>query len=446
MLHTSPMETQRRASFEQHSQDVLNLLGAGHQLTRAEIASRLGVTRTTITPVLSQLHDEGAIVTVATQSGEGRGRRAAILAIDPTAVRHIGVDMSHTRVIVILANNAGTEIVSGMKEFQAGATWESRCTTAIKFIQTLVSSHELHLRQLSRIAIGLPGSASWHFGFSEENYPAVFPSRAELKAESRTQVMQDSANDTRLRVTQIFAEEFHVPVATAHHIRYAAIAEAANHPSAENLLYVRLSSGVGGAVIDCGKAVVGAAKLAGEIGHMCVDHSDNAPLCRCGKRGCLEAFISITALENSWRKAGHPKDTFADLCEAAHQDNPERRTNPGNSSRTSRLPDSNRRAQEIVVQAAKTLGRAIGCAAVVTDPDSIVISGEVGNLLLTQQEVIQTEVDKEILPVAQSRVCAASVGFKAGAVGAVIASMSEANTASTPSTPPNLINPRIYDT
>lgn len=116
--------------------------------------------------------------------------------------------------------------------------------------------------------------------------------------------------------------------------------------------------------------------------------------------------MSIAALKKAWREAGHPGATFSDLRDAARQG-----TQVGAD------------ALRIVEQAAAHLGRVIGYAAVVIDPDIIVISGEVGDLLLSRRDLIQAQVNREILPVAHSRVCGANVTSNAGAIGAVIASM-----------------------
>lgn len=437
------MQTRGRASFEQYSQNVLDLLESGQQLTRTQIASHIGVSRTAIIPVLTELQRIGAVVTLTTRQPAGRGRPAEVLAIDSTAVKYIGVDITHVGVVVVLANSLGEEIAGGEMKLPTGATWESRCATGINLIHQVAQEAHVHLRQLKSMAIGLPASASWHLDFTQESYPAILPSRSELKAQARIQIMENVSNDTHLRMKDLFAAEFGVPVYMDHHIRYAAIAEASNYADAKNLLYVRLSSGVGGAVIASGEALAGATKLAGEIGHMCVDHSESAPKCRCGKTGCLEAFVSIEALESAWHDAGYPGESFMDLRRAAQTpkndftagelfeecDEPgvfesKRSDQPGEE-----LPDKcgsrTTRANRIVARAARYVGRVIGYTAIVTDPDLIVISGEVGDLLLTQRDVIQKAIDGEILPVARNSVCGASLGSRAGALGAVLASMKE---------------------
>jgi len=56
-----------------------------------------------------------------------------------------------------------------------------------------------------------------------------------------------------------------------------------------NLVFLTLGTGVGGGIVVDGHIVRGASGFGGEVGHMVVD--SNGPLCRCGNRGCLEAFV-----------------------------------------------------------------------------------------------------------------------------------------------------------
>jgi glucokinase len=62
------------------------------------------------------------------------------------------------------------------------------------------------------------------------------------------------------------------------------------------LLYVTVSTGIGGGVVDRGQMFLGASGVAVEVGHMTIDYSDAAPQCQCGNTGCLEALASGKAI------------------------------------------------------------------------------------------------------------------------------------------------------
>ena len=89
-----------------------------------------------------------------------------------------------------------------------------------------------------------------------------------------------------------FAEAFAVPVQVDNDANVAAFGEwrfGAGRGVAD-LLYITVSTGVGGGWILDGRPFRGAAGLAGEIGHTVVD--PQGPLCLCGKRGCVERLAS----------------------------------------------------------------------------------------------------------------------------------------------------------
>lgn len=62
----------------------------------------------------------------------------------------------------------------------------------------------------------------------------------------------------------------------------------------EDFIYLTVSSGIGGAVVNEGRLLTGAHGFGGELGHMPVDLS--GPPCGCGLHGCIEAIASGTAL------------------------------------------------------------------------------------------------------------------------------------------------------
>lgn len=69
----------------------------------------------------------------------------------------------------------------------------------------------------------------------------------------------------------------------------------------KSLVYVTVSTGIGGGVIDRGRMLLGAQGMAAEVGHMVIDRRSDAPVCQCGNRGCLEALASGTAIAGAAR-------------------------------------------------------------------------------------------------------------------------------------------------
>ena len=106
---------------------------------------------------------------------------------------------------------------------------------------------------------------------------------------------------------QLWREQYGLSVVVGNDANLAAMGEfhygagrdaaQAGHPP-KSLFYVTVSTGIGGGAIEDGRLLLGANGLTAEVGHTTVDTAVGAPLCQCGKRGCLEAVSSGTAIAN----------------------------------------------------------------------------------------------------------------------------------------------------
>ncbi len=108
-----------------------------------------------------------------------------------------------------------------------------------------------------------------------------------------------SPNVAALRRTplrSLLGERLGVPVMLANDATLAALGEweFGLHRSVQDLVYVTVSTGIGGGIISGGRLVEGALGAAGEVGHMTIDV--NGPACPCGRTGCWESFASGRAL------------------------------------------------------------------------------------------------------------------------------------------------------
>jgi glucokinase len=100
----------------------------------------------------------------------------------------------------------------------------------------------------------------------------------------------------RLPLVQLVSERFHVPTRLGNDANLAALGEwrfGAGHGH-HYIVYLTISTGIGGGVIIDDRLLLGAHGLAGELGHVTV--MPDGPMCSCGHRGHLEAIASGTAI------------------------------------------------------------------------------------------------------------------------------------------------------
>lgn len=195
----------------------------------------------------------------------------------------------------------------------------------------------------------------------------------------------------------IWQERYGLPVTAGNDANLAAMGEfrfgagraaaRAGRP-AKCLFYVTVSTGIGGGLVTAdavgeARLLLGANGLTAEVGHTTVDTAADAPLCQCGKRGCLEAVASGTAIAAAARAALSPGGSRRALAGGG---------DPAESSLAALSPESV--TAPAVVDAAlegdafanAVLARAVGGLAVglanavhLFNPDLIVLGGGVSS-------------------------------------------------------------------
>ncbi len=137
-----------------------------------------------------------------------------------------------------------------------------------------------------------------------------------------------------------------------------------------DMIYITVSTGIGGGIICGGQLLYGHNGLAGEVGHQTI--VENGPRCNCGNRGCLEAVASGTAISREAQalaRTGH-----APYLLALAQGNSE----AIDAALVSRAAmEGNRVAQRLLASAGNYLGIAITNLLHLFNPELIVLGGSV---------------------------------------------------------------------
>jgi predicted NBD/HSP70 family sugar kinase len=355
-----------------HEERVLAILRERGGLSRAQIATRTGLSRTTLSEITGDLLARGAIVVVTTDAGvrAGSGRPAELLALDPLSGQFMGVDVGHARVRVAVADATHEIMAQGHAPYPPGADWSARLAAAFTLIERIGRDSGVNFEALQGIGVGVAGP-----------HPAA---------------------DVRAQVLAAFAERFRASVLVDNNTRFAALAEAiADGSEARDVLYVRLSHGIGGGLVVGGRLIAGGRGVAGEFGHVTVEKADG--LCRCGKRGCLETVASVPAALRACADRGRELPTLGDL--------------------TAALADGDSVAGAVIDEIATAVGRVLADASLILDPEQIVIGGSLTRaapVIVTRAAAI---VAAELAPVsgAVPLIRAAKLGDDDGARGAIAA-------------------------
>ncbi|NIM20405.1 MAG: ROK family protein [Candidatus Latescibacteria bacterium] len=183
----------------------------------------------------------------------------------------------------------------------------------------------------------------------------------------------------------------------------------------ENVICITLGTGVGGGIVSGGKLLKGASDFAGEIGHMSI--SVEGPLCKCGNRGCLEAYIGKNALVRSAREKLKFKKgkVLGNLSERG-----KRELTPRMIFQAARQGD--RVAKEVLNEAADYLGSALASLVNIFNPEIIAIGGGISGAFDLMKPRIEKKVRSRAFdaPAAMVRITKAVLGNDASTVGAAL--------------------------
>lgn len=254
-----------------HQARLLRLLRDGGR-SRAELAGLTGLARSKVATEVARLVDLEIVVEDGPAESRG-GRRSTMVRLNP-ALRFVGVDVGVTSVSV-----AVTDAELAIKAFsESENAVEVGPKATLQLVRELLGKlrAEGHYDDVAGIGIGVPGPVSFRDGVpvSPPLMPGWdgFPLRERLQTEYGCAVVVD--NDVNIMV-----------------LGERAVGMA---KSADNVLFVKIGTGIGCGIVVHGEVYRGTNGAAGDIGHIAVDAE--TVLCRCGNTGCLEACFGGAAL------------------------------------------------------------------------------------------------------------------------------------------------------
>ncbi|MFB4277544.1 ROK family protein [Nonomuraea sp. MTCD27] len=390
-----------------HEELVLGLLRKHGPLSRGELGKHCGLSRTTLYDILADLVSSGAVVTATAQEApRGRGRPAETLTLNPDAGQAIGIDFARRGLHVAAVNLAHEIVGSASEPHAADLPWEQRVALAERLVGSLTGtgSGTLRLGALSAIGVGVVGPVSGPASGPADG-PADGPASG-LAGEPAEEAGADRGDgDVREAVPHpvqtLLRERFGVPVLIDNNTRLAALGEAIWGAAAggRDVLYLRLSHGVGGGLVVGGSLHRGAYGLSGEFGHITVE--PDGARCDCGGTGCLETVASIRAVLDAYRAAGGRAGDVRELVKAVEG---------GDASALTLLDGVGTRIGEMLAALCNAIG-----------PSVIVIGGELAETGDALAGPIERALHDHVMPVSRHRVSLrrATLGEVAGALGGI---------------------------
>jgi predicted NBD/HSP70 family sugar kinase len=359
---------------------ALRALLAGGPLSRAQLARAIGLAPSTITALVRSLVDEGVLVgagPAGLADARRSGPRGTALALNPALLATVGVDFGFRHVRVLVCDLNASVLAVEQAELPVAYHSDEGITSAARLVKEAIAAAGVERPSVLGAGVALPGP---------------------IDINRQRVVDSDILPGWGGTVADDFARALGLPVLVENDANLAALGEhiwGAGRGQATTIT-VKFHSGIGAGVIVNGELVSGTHGGAGEIGHITID--PRGPLCRCGKRGCLDTFASVPAILDAMA-AKHPGLAVAELIEMLGRDDPG--------------------ARRVVGDAAALVGQVVGSASVLIAPARVVVVGAMARagdaVLLPLSDAVQ----RQALPgVAAPEVVRGSLGDRHTALGA----------------------------
>ncbi|GLY16212.1 ROK family protein [Kineosporia rhizophila] len=361
--------------------EVLALFRGGRALTRAEVMTLTGLSRTTVNQRLDQLL-QARLIAAAGEGSPTRGRPATRFAFHARRGVLLVADLGATGMRAAVCDLNGEIASERQRRIDITGGPDAILTLVEQEFAALLAETGTTPAQVHGIGLSVPG-------------PVDFARGAVVNPPIMTGW---DGYDIRGR----FARTYDCPVQVDKDVNAMAIGEyRRNYPDAGHLLMLKLGTGIGAGVVVGGQIYRGADGAAGDIGHSQLSQPDdeNQPLCRCGNIGCVEAYVGGWALMRDLQAAGRDVSSVDAAIELALSGDPV--------------------AVQITRRAGRVLGAAIAGAVSLFNPRVVVIGGQLARVEGQLFAGIREMVYRRSLPLATTRlqIVRSSLDNSAGPIG-----------------------------
>jgi predicted NBD/HSP70 family sugar kinase len=267
-----PNQKATHRQTKQHNQDlVLRTIFDHDYISRADIARITKLTRATVSDLVANLIEEGLVEEVG--YGESSGGKNPILLVLVADSRYlIGLNMAQDRFIGSIVNLRGEIKETVEIPFNMGGD-DQALNNVYQILDELTRKQ---WKPVVGIGVGTPGLVNTRDGMVVD---AV------------------NLNWRNFPLAKLLEGRYNIPVMVLNDSQATAIGEFVNSGkfhSDENAIVVNIKHGIGAGILINGRLFQGDGGAAGEIGHIQVDA--DGPVCRCGRKGCLETVASSRAV------------------------------------------------------------------------------------------------------------------------------------------------------
>jgi predicted NBD/HSP70 family sugar kinase len=361
-------------------------------LSRAQLAVRSGLSKATVSSLVTDLELRGLVRPAGVSAG-GQGRPGQLVELRSNSVCGVGLEINVGHVGAAVTDLSGTilfrrRVACDVPVLDPEQTLDQLASVAQEALSVVIGSGG----HPAGVTVSIPGLVDIEAGFV----------RYAPRLRWREVPLADGlAARTGLLLSDISMD---------NDANLGAMAEHAGVPVTD-LVYVTGDHGIGAGLISGGRLIRGSLGYAGEIGHMSIDPL--GPACSCGRRGCWETQVGLGALLHACADPHDPvRDPTLDLDE-----------------RMAIIRARAERADQRTLHALHQIGFALGVGVSIVvnllNPAVVVLGGYFAALPEWLVEPVRTEASARVLApgAGGATVVGSQLGFTAATTGGALASL-----------------------
>jgi glucokinase-like ROK family protein len=259
-----------------------------------------------------------------------------LLSLNHSAGLAVGIDFGHTHLRVAVSDLSHDVLAESRRELDVDHSAEQGLDAAAELVEEVLREAKVSRNGVLGVGMGLPGPINRATG--QVGSSSILPGWVGVDAAAEM--------ERRLRL----------PVRVENDANLGALGEYVwgSGKGHSDVIYIKLSSGVGAGLLLGGRLHEGAGGTAGEIGH--TPAQQGTAICRCGSRGCLETVASARAIAEQLGASRGESVTTQELLKLTADGDPA--------------------AARLIAEAGREIGVALAGLCNLINPDSVIIGGD----------------------------------------------------------------------
>lgn len=359
---------------------LLQLFRSGQVATRRELQDVTGLARSTVTLRVDALLRAGLLVEGG-MGGPTGGRRAVQLAFDDRSPTVLTADLGATHGRLAVCTPAGEVLRERVIDTEVARGPERVLGRVCGLLEKLREEEGRAPASVCGVGMGVPGPVDHARGRTVR--PHIMPGWHDFP------------------IAAYLEDRLGVPACVDNDANVMALGEQrVAYPGERSLLFVKVGTGIGAALVLDGEVFRGADGAEGDIGHAKIAGLDS--VCACGARGCLASTASGSAMARDLSAAGLRARTCSDVVALAQRGEP--------------------LALNVLREASRLLGRVLATVISMVNPERLVIGGDIAHVHEHFLPGLRETLAQLTQPLASANltISTSRLGDRAGTLGAAV--------------------------